>query len=63
MKLFDKMVNKMKYKHPWDKYYDKDKREIEVPNMSVYEYLRNCSQTVLDKIAIKQLLVLWKGAS
>ena len=23
--------------NPWDKYYDKDKREIEVPNVSVYE--------------------------
>ena len=52
MKLFDKMVNKMKYKHPWDKYYDKDKREIEVPNVSVYEYMRDCSQNVLDKTAL-----------
>ena len=52
MKLFDKMVNKMKYKHPWDKYYDKDKREIEVPNVSVYEYMRDCCQNVLDKPAI-----------
>ena len=52
MKLFDKMVNKIKYKHPWDKFYDKDKREIEVPNVSVYEYMRDCSQDILDKTAL-----------
>ena len=42
----------MKYKHPWDKFYDKDKRTVEVPNMSVYEYLRDCSQDHLDSIAL-----------
>lgn len=52
MKIFDKMVDKMKNKHPWDKYYDKDKRTVEVPNMSVYEYLRDCSQDHLDSIAL-----------
>ena len=52
MKLFDKMVNKMKYKHPWDKIYDKDKREIEVPNVSVYEYMRDCNQGNLDKVSL-----------
>lgn len=52
MKIIDKVINKMKYKYPWDKYYDKDKRTIEVPNMSLYEYLRDCSQEHLDVIAI-----------
>lgn len=52
MKMFDKVINRMKYKHPWDKYYDKDKRVIEVPNMSLYEYLRNCSENHLDEIAL-----------
>ena len=52
MKMFNKMVNKIKYKHPWDKYYDKDKREIEVPNMSAYEYMRDCSEGVLDNVAL-----------
>ena len=52
MNIIDKMVNKMKYKHPWDKFYDKDKRQIEVPNVSVYEYLRDCNQGNLDNIAI-----------
>ena len=52
MKIIDKVINKMKYKYPWDKYYDKDKRTIEVPNMSLYEYLRDCSQEHLDMVAI-----------
>ena len=52
MNIIDKMVNKMKYKHPWDKFYDKNKRQIEVPNVSVYEYLRDCNQDNLDKIAL-----------
>ena len=52
MKVLDKMINKLKYKHPWDKYYDKDKREIEVPNMSAYEYMRDCNQGNLDKISL-----------
>lgn len=52
MKMIDKVINKMKYKHPWDKFYDKDKRDIEVPNVSIYEYLRDCSQNNLEDIAI-----------
>ena len=52
MKLIDKVMNKIKYKNPWDKYYDKDKRSIDVPNMSVYEYLRDCNENNLDSIAI-----------
>lgn len=52
MKIIDKVIDKMKYKHPWDKYYDKDKRTIEVPNLSLYEYLRDCSQDHLDDVAL-----------
>ena len=52
MKILDKMINKIKYKNPWDKYYDKDKRTIEVPNVSVYEYLRDCNENNLDSIAV-----------
>lgn len=52
MKIIDKVINKMKYKHPWDKYYDKDKRTIEVPNVSVYEYIRDCNKDNLDEIAL-----------
>ena len=52
MKMMDKVINKIKYKNPWDKFYDKDKRSIEVPNLSLYEYLRECSENHLDEIAI-----------
>lgn len=52
MKIIDKVINKIKYKNPWDKFYDKDKRTIEVPNVSVYEYLRDCNKDNLDSIAI-----------
>ena len=52
MKIIDKMINKIKYKHPWDKYYHKNERSIEVPNVSIYEYLRDCNQNNLDLIAL-----------
>ena len=52
MKVIEKVVNKMKYKHPWDKFYKKSDRSIDVPNMSVYEYLRDCSEEHLDSIAL-----------
>lgn len=52
MKMIDKVMNKMKYKHPWDKFYDKDKRKIETFNISLYEYFRDCSQKHLDDVAI-----------
>ncbi len=55
MKIMDKVkktIDKMKYKHPWDKYYDKNERDIEVPNMSCYEYLRECNKNNMDSLAI-----------
>ena len=52
MKIIDKMINKMKYKHPWDKYYKKNERTIDVPNMSIYEYLRDCNVNNLDLFAL-----------
>lgn len=55
MKIIDSMkktFDKMKYKHPWEKYYKKNERNIEVPNMSVYEYLRDCNKNNMDSIAI-----------
>ena len=43
MNVIKKMINKIKYKHPWDCYYKKNERTIEVPNISVFEqlYVRN----------------------
>ena len=52
MKIIDKVINKIKYKHPWDKYYKKDERTIDVPNVSIYEYLRDCNTNHLDLIAL-----------
>ena len=39
-------------KHAWDKFYPKDKRDIDVPNGSLYDYIYNCSKDKLDNIAI-----------
>lgn len=43
MKIFKKLVNNIKYKYPWEQYYKKEERNINVPNQSIYEYLvANC---------------------
>ncbi len=47
-----KKFDKMTYKHPWDKYYKKSDREINVPNMSVYEHMREQNKNNMDSIAI-----------
>ena len=51
MKIFDKL-KKLKYKHPWDKYYKKDERTIKVPEESLYEYLVKCSEYNLNCTAL-----------
>ena len=44
------MINKIKYKHPWDCFYEKDKRDIDVPNISVFEQLYvNNKENIIDK--------------
>ena len=52
MKILDKVINKIKYKHPWDKYYKKDERDIEVPNVSLYEHLKEKNKDNMDSVAI-----------
>lgn len=52
MNKIKKIIDKIKYKHPWDKYYKKEERNIIVPNMSLYEYLRECSKDNMDAMAI-----------
>jgi hypothetical protein len=45
--LMDKMkevFSKDSHKRPWEKYYKRNERNIKVPNMSVYEYLRECNK-------------------
>ena len=53
--LIDKMkdtFDKITHKKAWDKYYKKNERKIEVPNLSAYEYLRECNKDNMDSIAI-----------
>ena len=53
--LFDKMkqtIYKITHKSTWDKYYKKNERNISIPNLSAYEYLRECNKTNMDAIAI-----------
>lgn len=51
MKLFKKR-NKEEYKYPWDKYYDKDKRNVEVPDCSIYHYFEEACRVNDDKVAL-----------
>ena len=53
--LMDKVketFKKITHKKAWDKFYKKNERKIEVPNLSVYEYLRECNKDNMDAIAI-----------
>jgi long-chain acyl-CoA synthetase len=53
--LMDKMkeaFSRDSHKRPWEKYYKKNERNIKVPNMSAYEYLRECNKDNMDAIAI-----------
>ena len=53
--LMDKVketIDKITHKKPWDKYYKKKDRKVNVPNLSVYEYLRDCNKDNIDAIAI-----------
>ena len=53
--LIDKMkeaFSKNPHKRPWEKYYKKNERNIKVPNMSAYEYLRECNKDNMDAIVI-----------
>ena len=38
--------------YPWEKYYDKDKRTIDVPDISIYEYFEKSCFNILDEIAL-----------
>jgi len=52
MKSIKNMFDKMKYKHTWDKFYEKNKRDINVPNISIYEHLRECNKDNMNSIAV-----------
>ena len=48
-----------KEEHAWDKFYPKDKRKVEVPNMSLFEFIYNENQNRLDNIAINYFNRKW----
>ena len=50
MKKSNKFIEKIIYKHPWEKFYGR--RKMIVPDMSIYEYLYKCNENNLDNIAI-----------
>ena len=53
MKFIEKLKNKIKKeKHLWDKFYPKDKLNIEVPNMSLYEFIYSENRNRLNNIAL-----------
>ena len=53
MGIIKDMINKNKKdKHLWDKFYPKDKRTVEVPNMSLYEFIYEENKNRLSNIAI-----------
>ena len=53
MKLIDKIKKKLKKaNHIWDKFYPKDKRTVEIPNMSLYEYIYNQNKDRQENIAL-----------
>jgi long-chain acyl-CoA synthetase len=50
MKIFGKEIGKPKY--AWHKFYKKEERDIEVPNVSLYEYLVERNKDNLHSLAI-----------
>lgn len=53
--LMDKVKESLgisKHKRPWESFYKRNERNIKVPNLSVYEYLRECNKDNMDAIAI-----------
>ena len=52
MKLIDNLKKKFIKKHRWYKYYTKEQRNIEVPKVSLYEYIRVHNLGNMNGIAI-----------
>ena len=52
MGLIKKFVNSIKYKYPWEQYYKKEERNVDVPDYSLYECLVAHSEFNLNAIAI-----------
>ncbi len=52
MKFIDNIKSKVFKEKRWEKFYPKDKRSVEVPNMSLYEYILENNKGNLDKAAL-----------
>ena len=52
MKIIDNLKNKLIKRHRWYKYYTKEQRNIEVPKVSLYEYIRVHNLGNMNGIAI-----------
>ncbi len=54
MSIIDTIKKKLRItdKYPWLKYYPKDKREVEVPDMSLYEFINKCNLHNYNNVAI-----------
>ena len=54
MKLFDDIKDLLSgnKKRPWHKYYPKDKRFVDIPDMSLYQYIYTCNANRMNNIAI-----------
>ena len=52
MKIIDNLKNKIIKRHRWYKYYTKEQRNIEVPKVSLYEYIRIHNLDNMNGIAI-----------
>ena len=54
MKIIDDFKSKIKKeKHVWDKFYPNDKLKVEVPDLSLYEYIYEQNKDRQDNIALK----------
>ncbi len=52
MKIMKKILGSMKPKYPWFKFYKKNERNIDIPNISLYEHLVECNKNNMDSTAI-----------
>lgn len=52
MKLFKWKKNKTSYENLWDKYYDEDKKNIVVPECSIYRYFEKNALVHENEVAL-----------
>lgn len=52
-KFFSLIGFKKKPNAPWEKFYKKKDMNFTVPNISIYQFIRNCADNYMDNIAIE----------